>query len=69
MGKKEIQKRTATKMRENAVKEKAYENHEADQRTQMQKEMIIERLRDQGCRITRQRQLILDTILVLRVLR
>ncbi|MGO5540947.1 hypothetical protein ACTQWG_00190 [Blautia sp. HCP3S3_H10_1] len=56
-------------MRENAVKEKAYENHEAYQRTQMQKDMIIERLREQGCRITRQRQLILDTILVLRVLR
>ena len=50
-------------MRENAVKEKAYENHEAYQRTQMQKDMIIERLREQGCRITRQRQLILDTIL------
>ena len=42
---------------------KAYENQEAYQRTQMQKDMILERLREQGCRITRQRQLILDIIL------
>ena len=48
---------------EKAVKEKAYETHEAYQRTKMQKDMILERLRDQGCRITRQRQLILDIIL------
>ena len=41
----------------------AYETHEAYQRTKMQKDMILERLRDQGCRITRQRQLILDIIL------
>ena len=47
----------------NAVEEKAYENQEAYQRTQMQKDMIFERLREQGCRITRQRQLILDIIL------
>lgn len=33
------------------------------ERTKMQKEMIIERLREKGCRITRQRLLILDTIL------
>lgn len=47
----------------NAVEEKAYENQETYQRTQMQKDMILERLREQGCRITRQRQLILDIIL------
>ena len=48
---------------EKAVGEKAYQNNEAYERTQMQKDMIIERLREQGCRITRQRQLILDIIL------
>ena len=52
------------KMMKNAVEEKAYENQEAYQRTQMQKDMIFERLREQGCRITRQRQLILDIILL-----
>ena len=51
------------KMMKNAVEEKAYENQETYQRTQMQKDMILERLREQGCRITRQRQLILDIIL------
>ena len=51
------------KMMKNAVEEKAYENQEAYQRTQMQKDMILERLREQGCRITRQRQLILNIIL------
>ena len=50
-------------MMEKAVREKAYQNNEAYERTQMQKDMIIERLREQGCRITRQRQLILDIIL------
>ena len=50
-------------MMEKAVGEKAYQNNEAYERTQMQKDMIIERLREQGCRITRQRQLILDIIL------
>ena len=48
---------------EKAVEEKACETHEAYQRTKMQRDMILERLRDQGCRITRQRQLILDIIL------
>ena len=37
------------KMMKNAVEEKAYENQEAYQRTQMQKDMIFERLREQGC--------------------
>lgn len=32
-------------------------------RTQMQKEMVIQRLKQQGCRITRQRRLLLDIIL------
>ena len=38
-------------MMEKAVGEKAYQNNEAYERTQMQKDMIIERLREQGCRI------------------
>lgn len=33
------------------------------QRTQMQKEIILQKLREQGCRITRQRLMILDIIL------
>ena len=32
-------------------------------RTQMQKEIVLQRLREQGCRITRQRQILLDIIL------
>ena len=50
-------------MRETAGKEKVYQENEAYQRTKMQKDMILEKLREQGCRITRQRQLILDIIL------
>ncbi len=48
---------------EKAAGENAYQNNETYQCSQMQKDMIIERLREQGCRITKQRQLILDTIL------
>lgn len=33
------------------------------QRTQMQKEIILQKLRERGCRITRQRLMILDIIL------
>ena len=36
---------------------------EAYQRTQMQKDIIIEKLREQGCRITKQRLMLLDIIL------
>ena len=32
------------------------------QRTQMRKENIIEKLRERGCRITKQRQILLDVI-------
>ena len=32
-------------------------------RTQMQKELILQRLKEQGCRITKQRQMLLDIIL------
>jgi len=33
------------------------------QRTQMQKEMILQKLKEQGCRITKQRLMLLDIIL------
>lgn len=33
------------------------------QRTQMQKDMVLERLREKGCRITKQRLMLLDIIL------
>lgn len=33
------------------------------QRTDIQKELVLKRLREQGCRITKQRQLLLDVIL------
>ena len=33
------------------------------ERTQMQKEMIIKKLRENGCRITKQREILLDIIL------
>lgn len=36
---------------------------EGYQRTQMQKEIIIEKLRERGCRITKQRLVLLDIIL------
>lgn len=32
-------------------------------RTQMQKELIIQKLKEEGCRITKQRQMLLDIIL------
>ena len=32
-------------------------------RTQMKRELIIQKLREQGCRITRQRRILLDIIL------
>ena len=32
-------------------------------RTEMQREMVIQRLRESGCRITKQRQMLLDVIL------
>lgn len=33
------------------------------QKTQMQKELVIQRLRERGCRITKQRLILLDIIL------
>lgn len=36
---------------------------ESYQRTQMQKEMVIQKLKERGCRITKQRLILLDIIL------
>ena len=33
-------------------------------RTEMQKELVIQKLRETGCRITKQRQILLDVILL-----
>ena len=38
-------------------------NMRSYQRTQMQRELIIQKLREQGCRITKQRLMLLDIIL------
>lgn len=45
------------------VKEENIKNSVEYERTQMQKDIIIERLREQGCRITKQRLMLLDIIL------
>lgn len=44
-------------------KEQELQAFEEYQRTQMQKEVIIKKLREQGCRITKQRLTLLDVIL------
>lgn len=41
-------------------KDRSTENYH---RTEMQKEIVIQRLRERGCRITKQRQMLLDVIL------
>ncbi len=38
-------------------------NAESYQRTQMQKDIIIQKLKEQGCRITKQRKMLLDIII------
>ena len=44
-------------------KEEAARESQSYERTKMQKTMVIQKLREQGCRITRQRRTILDIIL------
>ena len=44
-------------------KTKGMHDSRSYQRTQMQKEMVIQKLREQGCRITKQRLMLLDIIL------
>ena len=39
------------------------DNNDKLHRTEMQKELVIQKLREQGCRITKQRQILLNVIL------
>ena len=50
-------------MLRNLEKTKSMHDSRSYQRTQMQKEIIIQKLKEQGCRITKQRQMLLDIIL------
>mgnify|MGYP000558075702 CR=1 FL=1 len=43
--------------------QKQDENQQKYEKTQMQREIVIQRLREQGCRITKQRMVLLDIIL------
>lgn len=46
-----------------AIKKRNAHDSRSYRRTQMQKEFIIQKLREQGCRITKQRLMLLDIIL------
>ena len=43
--------------------QKQDENQRKYEKTQMQREIVIQRLKEQGCRITKQRMVLLDIIL------
>ena len=43
--------------------QKQDENQQKYEKTQMQREIVIQRLKKQGCRITKQRMMLLDIIL------
>lgn len=43
--------------------QKQYENQQKYEKNQMQREIVIQRLKEQGCRITKQRMVLLDIIL------
>lgn len=46
-----------------SVQQKQQENQQKYEKTQMQREIVIQRLKEQGCRITKQRMVLLDIIL------
>ena len=46
-----------------SVQQKQENNQQKYERTQMQREIVIQRLKEQGCRITKQRMVLLDIIL------
>ena len=46
-----------------SVQQKQDENQQKYEKTQMQREIVIQRLKEQGCRITKQRMVLLDIIL------
>ena len=43
--------------------QKQDENQQKYEKTQMQREIVIQRLKEQGCRLTKQRKVVLDIIL------
>ena len=45
-----------------SVQQKQENNQQKYERTQMQREIVIQRLKEQGCRITKQRMVLLDII-------
>lgn len=46
-----------------SVQQKQENNQQKYEKTQMQREIVIQRLKEQGCRITKQRMVLLDIIL------
>ena len=46
-----------------SVQQKQENNQQKYEITQMQREIVIQRLKEQGCRITKQRMVLLDIIL------
>lgn len=46
-----------------SAQQKQENNQQKYERTQMQREIVIQRLKEQGCRITKQRMVLLDIIL------
>lgn len=46
-----------------SVQQKQDENQQKYEKNQMQREIVIQRLKEQGCRITKQRLVLLDIIL------
>ena len=46
-----------------SVQQKQENNQQKYERTQMQREIVIQRPKEQGCRITKQRMVLLDIIL------
>lgn len=48
---------------EKTVSKKGYKITENYHRTKMQRELVLQRLKESGCRITKQRQMLLDVIL------
>lgn len=48
---------------EQTLSKKKYKTSENYHRTKMQREIVLQRLKESGCRITKQRQILLDVIL------
>ena len=50
-------------IQDTSEEQKQDENQQKYEKTQMQREIVIQRLKEQGCRITKQRMVLLDIIL------